>query len=109
MLNVKKLLTKILTALNNMGGLKMKAVTIPNVTIPAGTSSNPTTYTHDFADDGITGSVWAASVALNSWQLPYMHSSGDTWIRTLAGTSMVIANTATAWNDYTIYALVIYK
>lgn len=95
--------------ISDMDGLKMKTVTIPHVTIPAGTSSNPATYTHDFADDGITGSVWAASVALNSWQLPYTHSLGDTWIRTLTGTSMIIANTTTAWNDYTIYALVIYK
>ncbi len=110
MLNLKKLLTKILTALNDMGGIKMKIVTIPNVTIPAGTSSSPATYTHDLANEGITGGIWAISVSLNSWTLPYFLTNGTaTWVKNVTGTTLTISNTSSAWSNYTLYALVIYK
>ena len=112
MLNLKKLLTKILTALNDMGGLKMKTVTLRNVTIPAGTPSSPTLYEHDFSNEGITGGIWGLAVALNSFMLPYIeynNTGGHTWVRAVSATKMTIANTGGAWNNYTLYALVIYK
>ena len=107
MLDVKKLLTKIL---DNFGGLKMKTVTIPNVTIAAGTPSAPTLYEHNFANEGITGGIWAIFVSLNSWTLPYMLANGTaTWVRNVTGTTLTISNTSSAWNNYTLYALILYK
>ena len=109
---ISSLLKFIGNKISDMGGLKMKTVTIPNVTIPAGTASAPASYEHDFANDGITGTIWAIAVTLNTAALPYIENDSGkfTWVRSISsGTKMTIANSTSAWNNYTLYAVIWYK
>jgi hypothetical protein len=73
------------------------------VTLPSGTGgqTNTTISISDIVPSGYT--AYSAIVKLNTYPLPYVASSGMTWLAVLDNTHIKIANTTTAWNNYTYY------
>ena len=73
------------------------------VTLPSGTSAqiNTTISISDIVPSGYT--TYSAIVRLNTYPLPYVAGSGMTWLAVLDNTHIEIANTTTAWNNYTYY------
>lgn len=73
------------------------------VTLPSGTGgqTNTTISISDIVPSGYT--AYSAMVKLNSYPLPYVAASGRTWLAVLDNTHIEIANTTTAWNNYTYY------
>lgn len=73
------------------------------VTLPSGTGrqTNTTISISDIVPSGYT--AYSAIIRLNTYPLPYVATSGMTWLAVLDNTHIEIANTTTAWNNYTYY------
>lgn len=73
------------------------------VTLPSGTGgqTNTTISISDIVPSGYT--AYSAIIRLNTYPLPYVAASGMTWLAVLDNTHIEIANTTTAWNNYTYY------
>lgn len=73
------------------------------ISLPSGTGGQTTTSIgiSDILPSGF--SAYSAIVLLNTYPLPYVASSGMTWVSVLDNTHLEIANTTSAWSNYNYY------
>ena len=102
-----KEITKKLSIIENKLSFFLQIPVIGQINIADGTSG--VTYTtipiSNVLPSGYT--AFYASVCLDKYQLPYFSTSGDanTWVNTLNNNRIEIANKASAWTNYTYYAV----
>lgn len=115
MLNLKKLFAeygnKIQLLRDNNNNVASKVFTIPNVTIPDGTVSSPSSTDINLNDYGVHNTVWGCEVYLGAFRLPYIGDNGDvkTWVSKVSAQTITIKNTTTGWGTRAIYVLAFYS
>ena len=86
---------------SNLDGIKIVLLQ-KTVTVPAGTVASPSETTFEFND--APANFQGAIAYLNSFQLPYIGISGAmTWVSNVQGKTVTIKNSASVWNNYSLF------
>lgn len=106
MIDVKKLLTKIISKLHEHENFKTICITVTGLTIPAKDTDGPGELDVDFSNyfDTSEYNLWNVECILNNTKLPYMSPAGAyTIISAVGSDSCTISNNAGVWSNYAGY------
>lgn len=106
MIDVKKLLTKIISKLREHEDHKVVTVVVSPLTVPAADADGPGELDVDFDAyyDSSEYFLWNVECVLGNYKLPYMMPNGRyTNISNITGSQCTITNNAGVWSNYTGY------